>query len=134
MNNRKELFIFTEAARNLPEVDEWLSGKPDELYSIAQYWFTQLRRCGDDVNEIMHAGCPTACITGAAYGYVNVVPSHVNMGFFTGAFLDDPNNLLEGTGKRMRHIKLRPGIDLDSQALSELIQRAYADVKGRLHT
>jgi len=32
----------------------------------------------------------------------------------------------------MRHVKVRPGIDIDSRALSELIERAYLDVKGRL--
>ncbi len=132
MNNVKELFIFTEAARHLPEIDEWLSNEPHELFSIARQWFTKFRQCGDDVNEIIHDGCPTACVNDAAFGYVNVFKSHVNVGFFTGAFIQDPHNLLEGTGKRMRHVKLRPGIDIDSQALSELIGRAYLDVKGRL--
>lgn len=132
MNNVKELFIFTEAAHHLPEIDEWLSNEPHQLFSIARQWFTKFRQCGDDVNEIIHDGCPTACVNDAAFGYVNVFKSHVNVGFFTGAFIQDSHNLLEGTGKRMRHVKLRPGIDIDSQALSELIGRAYLDVKGRL--
>ena len=81
----------------------------------------------------MHDGCPTACVNGAAFGYVNVFTAHVNIGFFTGAFLQDPRNILEGTGKRMRHVKLRPGREIDSQALRALIDKAYLDVKGRLH-
>ena len=132
MNTRKELFIFPEAVHHLREIDEWLSREPHALFSLARQWFTTFRQCGDDVNEIMHDGCPTACVNGAAFGYVNVFTSHVNVGFFAGAFLHDPLHLLEGTGKRMRHVKLRPDRDLDSQALGELIERAYLDVKGRL--
>ena len=132
MNNARELFIFSEAVHHLPEIDEWFSNEPHELYSIAQQWFTNFRQCGADVNEIIHDGCPTACVDHAAFGYVNVFKSHVNVGFFTGAFIQDPHKLLEGSGKRMRHVKLRPGIDVNTQALSELIERAYLDVKGRL--
>ena len=68
-----------------------------------------MRRRGADVHELMHDGCPTACVGDAAFGYVNAFREHVNVGFFTGAFLSDPDGLLEGTGKRMRHVKLRPG-------------------------
>ena len=132
MSYSKELFIFPEAAPHLPQIDEWLSREPNELFSIARQWFTIFRQCGDDVNEVMHDGCPTACVNDAAFGYVNVFTSHVNVGFFTAAFLHDPHGLLEGTGKRMRHVKLRPGIDIDSDALRELVERAYLDVKRRL--
>ena len=132
MSDRNELFIFPEAAQHLPEIDEWLSSEPDALFSIARRWFAAFRECGDDVNEIMHDGCPTACVDGAAFGYVNVFKSHINAGFFTGALLPDPHKLLEGTGKRMRHVKLRPDGGVDSQALSQLIKNAYADVKSRL--
>jgi hypothetical protein len=38
-----------------------------------------------------------------------VFTAHVNVGFFRGAELSDPNGLLQGTGKFMRHVKLRPG-------------------------
>lgn len=132
MSNCKELFLFSDAAHHLPQIDEWLSNEPEELFSIARQWFTTFRQCGDDVNEILHDGCPTACVNGVAFGYVNVFTAHMNVGFFTGAFLDDPYHLLEGTGKRMRHVKLRPDRDIDSQALQDLIERAYLDVKGRL--
>jgi hypothetical protein len=128
----KALFTLTGAVRHLPEIDEWLSNDPPELFSIARQWFNRFRQCGDDVNEIIHDGFPTACVNDAAFGYVNVFKSHVNVGFFAGAFIQDPHKLLEGTGKRMRHVKLRPGVDVDSQALSELIGTAYLDMKERL--
>jgi hypothetical protein len=52
--------------------------------------------------------------------------------FFYGAALDDPANLLEGTGKHMRHVKLRWGQQVDAAALSELVAAAYRDIRLRL--
>lgn len=53
-------------------------------------------------------------------------------GFFRGAELADPKGLLEGTGKFMRHVKLRPGRDVDAVALTKLIETAYTDMQRRL--
>ena len=132
MNSTNELFLFPGATSHSWEIDEWLSGDPPELYSIARQWFAVFRSCGDDVNELLHDGYPTACLDGTAFGYVNVFKSHVNIGFFMGAFIDDPRTLLEGSGKRMRHVKLRPENDIDSEAIRELIRSAYIDMKSRL--
>ena len=101
-----------------------------ELGAIAQRWFDVMRGCGDDVREVLHDGHPTACVGDAAFGYVNAFTSHVNVGFFLGAELDDPAGLLEGNGKFMRHVKLRPETDVDTVALTKLIKTAYADMKG----
>lgn len=95
-------------------------------------WFARMRRCGDDVRELMQDGTPTACVGDAPFGYVAAFRDHVNVGFFYGAELDDPAGLLEGNGKRMRHVKVRPGADLDSAALGGLIDAAYADIRSRL--
>jgi hypothetical protein len=91
-----------------------------------------MRLCGDDVQELMHDGCPVACVEDAPFAYVNRFKSHVNVGFFQGAMLKDPAALLEGSGKRMRHVKLSPDCELNAAALSDLIGAAYADIKGRL--
>ncbi len=127
-----ELFRLSGAVEHLLAIDEWLSGEPNELFAIARLWFGKFRLCGEDVRELLHDGCPAACVNDAAFGYVNVYKTHVNVGFYTGAFLEDPYHLLEGTGKRMRHVKIRPGSDIDSSALGELIERAYQDVKRRM--
>jgi hypothetical protein len=68
----------------------------------------------------------------APVGYVNVFTSHVNVGFFHGAALPDPARLLQGTGKFMRHVKLRPGAASSAAALSKLIETAYCDIKTRV--
>jgi hypothetical protein len=102
------------------------------LGSIARQWFDLMRECGDEVRELMHDGCPVACLGDAPFGYVNAFTSHVNVGFFYGAELPDPAGLLEGNGKRMRHVKLKPGVAVNSAALSRLIDDAYLDIKARV--
>ena len=103
-----------------------------ELGAIAQQWFEVMRKCGDEVRELMHDGCPVACLGDAPFGYVNVFTSHVNVGFFRGATLPDPAGLLQGNGKFMRHVKLRPGAATNEAALSRLIADAYSDIKDRV--
>ena len=103
-----------------------------ELGAIAERWFGAMRRCGDAVREVMHDGCPVACVGNAPFGYVNVFTAHVNVGFFQGAALADPDRLLQGSGKRMRHVKLRPDSSVDTTALMRLVNLAYADMKARV--
>jgi Uncharacterized conserved protein len=130
--DRVEIFRVCGGVKRNPAVDEWLNDEPVELRSIARTWFQQMRRCGDDVLILMHDGCPVACVEDAPFGYVNAFKSHVNVGFFYGAMLEDPAGLLAGSGKRMRHVKLKPGVDCDADALRALIDTAYADIKVRL--
>ena len=126
------LFRFPNAVRRDPTVDLWLEERAPELGAIARTWFQRMRESGRDVREVMHDGCPTACVDDAAFAYVGVYRAHANVGFFHGADLEDPTGLLEGTGKRMRHVKVKPGVDLNASALAALIRAAYADMKLRL--
>ena len=123
---------FSGVAQRDPAVDAWLTDGPVELRSIARKWFTHMRQCGDDVRELMHDGCPVACVDDAPLAYVNAFTGHVNVGFFHGATLADPAGLLQGGGKRMRHVKVHPGREPDGAALSGLIASAYLDMRARL--
>ena len=127
-----QLMRFPTAVRRDPEIDAWFAAPHDELRRMAQPWFELMRSCGADVRELMHDGCPTACVDDAAFAYVGAFKAHVNVGFFRGSFLDDPAGLLEGTGKRMRHMKLHWGRPVDAGALSGLIAAAYRDMWMRL--
>ena len=132
LSGRVELFRLSGAVRRDVAVAAWLVADPIELRAIARQWFAQMRQCGDDVRELIHDGCPVACVEDAAFGYVNSFKDHVNVGFFNGAILDDPAGLLEGSGKRMRHVKLRPDKKLNAAAISNLVKAAYVDIKARL--
>jgi hypothetical protein len=132
MNQLNQLLWFDGSVKRDPAIEEWMNRHSAELREIARYWFGVIRNCGDDVRELLHDGHPTACIDSAAFAYVNAFKAHVNVGFFRGAELPDPNCLLEGDGKFMRHVKLRPGCDVDATALSTLINVAYTDIKERI--
>jgi hypothetical protein len=128
----KDILRLSGSVELDPAVDIWFKDGPVELRSIAQKWFVQMRQCGDDVRELMHDGCPVACVEDAPFGYVNSFKTHVNVGFFHGAVLEDPAGLLQGTGKRMRHVKLNADREVSAAALSHLIDAAYLDIKVRL--
>ena len=46
---------------------------------------------------------------------------HVTFGFHYGTSLEDPEGLLEGTGKNIRHVKLRTAADLERKGLRQLV-------------
>lgn len=123
------LMRFPSAVKRDPAIDAWMNERSDALGAIAQRWFDVIRDCGDDVREVLHDGHPTACVGDAAFAYVNAFTAHVNVGFFRGADIADPDHLLEGTGKFMRHVKLRPEAEADASALATLIETAYLDMK-----
>ena len=126
------LLRFPGSIKRDPAIERWLHEHSGELGAIARRWFEVMRDCGDDVRELLHDGNPTACVGDAAFAYVGCFKAHVTVGFFRGAAIADPDNLLEGTGKFMRHTKLRPGRDHDARALAALIETAYADMKQSL--
>ena len=129
---KSELLRFNGAVECDPAIEAWMKAHAGELGAIAQEWFEVMRKCGDEVRELVHDGCPVACLGDAPFGYVNVFTSHVNVGFFQGAGLPDPAHLLQGSGKFMRHVKLRPGTATNDAALRRLIEVAYEDIKERV--
>lgn len=126
------LMRFPDAVRRDRAIAAWMREHHGDLGAIARRWFRVMRACGDDVRELLHDGHPTACVGDAAFGYVNAFTAHVNVGFFRGAELDDPDGLLQGTGRVMRHVKIRPDAGIDDTALKTLIDVAYRDMKQRI--
>ena len=65
-------------------------------------------------------------------GYAYLLPHKgwVNLGFYAGAELSDPEELLEGTGAKMRHVKIRTLQDTERAAVPTLIRAALAHRKG----
>jgi hypothetical protein len=129
---KTDLLRFNGAVEHDPGIERWMTEHAGELGAIAKQWFEVMRQCGDEVRELVHDGCPVACLGDAPFGYVNVFTAHVNVGFFHGATLPDPAHLLQGSGKFMRHVKLRPATPIDAAALDTLITAAYSDIKQRV--
>jgi hypothetical protein len=94
MTTRTELFRLNGGVERDPAIDDWMKEHAGELGAIAQKWFEVMRKCGDEVRELLHDGCPTACLGDAAFGYVNIFTSHVNVGFFSRRIAAGPGSLV----------------------------------------
>ena len=63
--------------------------------------------------------------------HIATYTSHVNLGFNRGALLPDPNQVLAGTGKMIRHVTIRNESDLERPLLRRYLQAAIEQVRGR---
>ncbi|MCE7994718.1 MAG: DUF1801 domain-containing protein [Roseivirga sp.] len=61
---------------------------------------------------------------GSDFCYLKAARNYVTLGFFNFQKIDDPLKLLEGTGKQMRHLKLKSVEDINEEVLSEMIKQA----------
>jgi hypothetical protein len=127
-----QLLRFSGAAYRDPDIEAWMNQQPIALGSVAREWFEVMRHCGEEVHELVHDGFPTACVADAGFAYVAAFKGHVNIGFFRGAEIADPERMLEGVGRFMRHVKLVPGRTVNTSALKKLVEAAYIDMKERV--
>lgn len=128
----EKLLRFTSKDFQSITFEKWLTSKPKDLQSVATHWYQQMQTCGPDVMVIFHDNYPTACVENIPFAYVNVYTKHINVGFFYGAFFYDEHQLLQGTGKRMRHIKIHPNEQSNNQAINAFLKTAYLDIKKRI--
>lgn len=61
------------------------------------------------------------------FSYIAMATNHVNLGFYYGAHLEDPEGLMEGTGKNLRHVKVRSVHDADHPPLKRLLKLAVEE-------
>ena len=55
--------------------------------------------------------------------YLHAADDHVQLGFYEGSSLADPAGLLEGSGKYVRHVKVRETTDVDPESFASLIRQ-----------
>jgi hypothetical protein len=125
---------FNGAVEQDPAIEAWMNHHASPLGELARRWFTIMRNAGDEVRELFHDGCPVVLLRDAPFAYVNAFTSHVNVGFYHGNALPDPHHLLQGSGKHMRHVKLKPGAPASPAPLEALIEAAFRDIKTRVET
>nr|WP_293297159.1 DUF1801 domain-containing protein [Allomuricauda sp.] len=63
---------------------------------------------------------------GDAFCMIPIYTNHLNLGFNKGTLLEDPQNLLQGTGKLIRHIPVEKETDFKNDAVTTLIEKAIA--------
>jgi len=118
--------------------DELMEGVAGEVQAIAD----SLRKTVYEIHpacvEVVRLGDSAACMgvgpkkMSEAYCYIMPQKDRVNLGFFVGAALPDPVGLLEGTGKTLRHVKVRSLDEAKSAVLHDLIRAALAERQGTL--
>ncbi len=114
-----------------PRIDAYARSVAGPLGETIARLTALVRRAVPAHDEAVVHGAPQFCIGGMPFCYVVGYSKHVNLGFCDGAALADPEGLLEGTGKTMRHVKLRPGGEAPLAALAQLIANAARRVRER---
>ncbi|NGP89375.1 DUF1801 domain-containing protein [Fodinibius halophilus] len=68
---------------------------------------------------------------GNAFCHIALYSKHLNLGFNHGTALEDPDNLLNGSGKRTRHLKIKKDKDLETPYVQSFIEKAIAHINKR---
>ena len=67
-----------------------------------------------------------------AFCHIPVYSNHINLGFNMGADLDDPDGIMSGSGKKIRHVSIRDSSDLSHPAIVRLLDDAVLLAEGQL--
>ena len=105
---------------------DWLRGVDPRLRPIASGLRDKILEADPGLEESIKWGNP--CFTGKSrvFYIASQADRYVTLGLWHGALQPNPEGLIEGTGKRMRHVKLRDAESLASPALPPIIARALA--------
>lgn len=110
----------------MPETnaDPWFDAVTSDLTPIADRLRALVLAVAPDAVEEIKWSRPCYSVGGRLFCYLQAEKSWMTLGFQHGASLADPGRLLEGTGKDMRHTKIRSLDGLDEQALTALLKQA----------
>lgn len=100
------------------QVTNYINEATDEQKTIMLAVRKLLHECIPNLREEFKWSRPVFG-TNKDFAYLKSSKNHVTLGFYNAEKLNDPNNLLEGTGKDMRHIKLKSKADIDTKLLKE---------------
>src|SRR5712691_781713 len=111
-------------------VEEFLSGYPDQIRKITEEVRHMARRAMPRANEFLYYDAVNYSLSDSPLErifYISPAQSQVTLGFLFGAYLDDKHHLLQGIGKRARHIKLNTLEEARNPALKELLKAAWTN-------
>ena len=112
-------------------IDRFLEAYPPDVQAVARQVRALIASAAPDADENLKPGWKVVW-----YGFGPRMPeqfavmmptrNHVGLGFAHGVDLPDPRRLLEGSGKRMRHVKLRTAAEAADRAVGELLRAEVA--------
>ncbi len=106
------------------DFDAFFANTPDDFKPLVRELRKLVRKIAPNLAEQMKYGMPSYTKENHTVVYIMPAADHVNLGFYDGVDLDDPKKLLEGTGKRLKHVKVRRMHEARSPALRALVQEA----------
>jgi hypothetical protein len=112
------------------EVRVWLEHLPSEKKPTVETLRRLIGSVAPEAHEIIYHDALGYGPTDSGFDrivYVTVFEKHLNLGFFFGGFLPDPEGLLVGSGKRMRHLKIRSVQEAENPAITRLLAQAWVD-------
>lgn len=116
---------MTKKIRNRCSPEELLVDAPAQIRQLANRLRQLIREVAPNVEEAGYLGWKLIGYRhGRYFGFIAAKADHVVLGFEHGVTLPDPDGLLEGAGKQVRYVTLRPDEELRLEPLKELIQTA----------
>lgn len=116
-------------------IETHLAGQPSDVRAICLDLRATAQRAMPDAHERWYHGSICYSLSASRFEplcYIAPMRGYVNLGFFFGSHLDDPEHLLEGTGTRMRHVKVRTLAEARNPALARLLEAAWLDGPGSI--
>ena len=104
-------------------VDSWMEELDPSLREIAQTLRGLILQAVPDISESIKWSTPNYAKRGNVC-YLAANKGYINLGFFNGAGLNNPDGLIEGAGAKMRHIKVRRLEDIRPEVFASLVQEA----------
>ncbi|HVO56325.1 MAG TPA: DUF1801 domain-containing protein [Dongiaceae bacterium] len=105
-------------------IDAYINQKNPALKPVADAVRALVRKAAPKSREIINPWGLPAFEWNGPLCYLMAGKSHLTFGFPRGTSLLDPANLLQGTGKNLRHVKLREVADVHDANLKQLILQA----------
>ncbi len=95
-------------------VEGFIEGLDAEKAEIVRQVRKVVKAAAPDASEAIKWAQPVYEVNGP-FAYLQAHSGHVNFGFWRGVELDDPEGLLQGTGEKMRHVKLSEASEVKAQ-------------------
>lgn len=115
-------------------VEQFLSTYPPDVQQLALKTRELVKEIVPDAQERVYEayktiGYGSGTKMDAMFCYIAPLKDRINLGFYRGVVLKDEDKLLEGTGKLLRHVKVRSMADVEKPALRQLIVEAVAELE-----
>jgi hypothetical protein len=114
-----------------PTFDQWLEKLSPDLQKITRELIAVARKNMPNVQEFIYHDAVGYSVNDSPFDRICYIApqkkGYVNFGFFFGAGLPDPQKLLTGEGKRLRHVKIRSITEAKNPALAQLIAATWKE-------